>query len=88
LGPDAVAVAGAEFERRGATVLRRSSPWRLGPNQAALQAEWLTGWVGAAVRQRPELAARARSYLRRRSETPLRVMVGHTDLLALPGGWP
>lgn len=88
LGPDAVAVAAAEFQRRGATVLCRPSPWRLGSSQAVLRAEWLTGWVGAAVEQRPELAARARSYLQRRSTARFRVVVGHTDLLALPGGWP
>ena len=29
---------------------RRPSPWRLGPGRSALTAEWLRGWVGAAVR--------------------------------------
>ena len=71
------------------------SPWRLGPDQAALTEQWLRGWVGAAVEQRPELAARAEAYLRARLEAcaagELRVVVHHSDLLALPredGGAP
>ncbi|MGW7574446.1 SAM-dependent methyltransferase [Streptomyces sp. NPDC054765] len=89
LGPDAVAAAVAAFERRGATVLVRSSPWRLGCAESALIGEWLRGWVGAAHAQRPELAPEAVAYLRRRLEEcaagELNVAVHHTDLLALPG---
>ncbi|MGY5127606.1 SAM-dependent methyltransferase [Streptomyces nigrescens] len=88
LGPDAVAAAVAAFERRGATVLVQSSPWRLGCAESALTAEWLRGWVGAAHAQRPELAPEAVAYLRRRLEEcaagELTVAVYHTDLLALP----
>ncbi|WP_148590730.1 class I SAM-dependent methyltransferase [Streptomyces sp. WAC01526] len=88
LGPDAVAAAVAAFERRGATVLVQSSPWRLGCAESALTAEWLRGWVGAAHAQRPELAPEAIAYLRRRLEEcaagELTVAVHHTDLLALP----
>ncbi|MFI1157848.1 SAM-dependent methyltransferase [Streptomyces sioyaensis] len=88
LGPDAIAAAVAAFERRGATVLVRSSPWRLGCVESALIAEWLRGWVGAAHAQRPELAPEAVAYLRRRLEEcaagELNVEVYHTDLLALP----
>ncbi|RXS83950.1 SAM-dependent methyltransferase [Streptomyces sp. TM32] len=88
LGPDAIAAAVAAFERRGATVLVRSSPWRLGCVESALIAEWLRGWVGAAHAQRPELAPDAVAYLRRRLEEcaagELNVEVYHTDLLALP----
>ena len=43
----------------GPTVLTQSSPWRLGGPEAALTAQWLRGWVGAAVEQRPDLALRA-----------------------------
>lgn len=89
LGPDAIAAAVAAFERRGATVLVRSSPWRLDCAESALTAEWLRGWVGAAHAQRPELAPEAVAYLRRRLEEcaagELSVAVHHTDLLALPG---
>ncbi|MFG2859571.1 SAM-dependent methyltransferase [Streptomyces sioyaensis] len=88
LGPDAIAAAVAAFERRGATVQVRSSPWRLGCVESALIAEWLRGWVGAAHAQRPELAPEAVAYLRRRLEEcaagDLNVEVYHTDLLALP----
>lgn len=90
LGPDAVTAAIAAFGRRGATVTTRPSPWRLGPGQAALTAEWLRGWVGAAVEQQPGLAPFADDYLGRRladcAAGRLTVDVHHVDLLAVPGG--
>jgi hypothetical protein len=89
LGPDAVDAAAGAFTRHGATVLVRSAPWRLGADRAALTAEWLRGWVGAAREQRPDLADRAEAYLRRRLAAAvageLRVVVHHRDLLAHPG---
>ncbi|MFK4122107.1 trans-aconitate methyltransferase [Streptomyces longwoodensis] len=88
LGPDAVTVAAEAFADRGATVKIQPSPWRLGPAEAALTAQWLRGWVGAAVEQRPELAARAERYLAARlaacAAGDLHVTVHHSDLLALP----
>ncbi|GAA3123433.1 hypothetical protein GCM10010521_08060 [Streptomyces rameus] len=88
LGPDAVTVAGEAFSERGATVLLRPSPWRLGPEEAALTEQWLRGWVGAAVEQRPELRGPAERYLSARlaacAAGTLQVVVHHTDLLALP----
>jgi hypothetical protein len=84
LGPDAPGVAAAAFERLGVTVHRSPSPWRLGPEQAALAGRWLQGWVAAAVEQVPDLALVADAYLDRRRGA--RVVVGHEDLLALPGG--
>ncbi|WP_431965872.1 SAM-dependent methyltransferase [Actinacidiphila sp. bgisy160] len=90
LGPDALDAATRAFTWYGATVTTRASPWRLGADQAALTAEWLRGWVGAAVEQEPALAAPARAYLHRRLEDcaagRLTAVVGHGDLLALPGG--
>ncbi|WUI02145.1 class I SAM-dependent methyltransferase [Spirillospora sp. NBC_00431] len=90
LGPDAVTAASGAFGRRGATVQTRSSPWRLGPGQRELTAAWLRGWVAAATEQRPELAAAADGYLRRRLDAcaagGLTVEVQHLDLLAVPGG--
>ncbi|KAB2370378.1 class I SAM-dependent methyltransferase [Actinomadura montaniterrae] len=90
LGPDAAAAAATAFRRRGATVQTRPSPWRLGPERAGLTAEWLRGWVGAAVEQRPDLAEPAAEYLRRRladcDAGRLTAEVHHIDLLALPGG--
>ncbi|WP_169583614.1 MULTISPECIES: SAM-dependent methyltransferase [Microbacterium] len=88
LGPDAVDVAAHLFAESGWTVSFDSSPWRLGPGDGELTAEWLDGWVGAAVEQRPELAATAREYLlQRRAEREaglLSAVVHHTDLLAWP----
>jgi hypothetical protein len=89
LGPDAPGVAAEAFARHGATVLQRPSPWRLGPEQAALAAEWLRGWVAAAVEQRPDLAAPAEAYLLRRLDAiaagDLHAVIDHRDLLAIPG---
>ncbi|WP_063733836.1 methyltransferase domain-containing protein [Streptomyces sp. RTd22] len=88
LGPDAVEVASEAFARHGATVRTHASPWVLGGGESALAAEWLRGWVGAAVEHRPELEPRAETYLRRRlaecAAGELRVVVHHDDLLALP----
>jgi hypothetical protein len=88
LGPDAVSAAVDAFTRLGADVLVLPSPWRLGPDQAALAAEWFTGWIGAAREHRPELTAAASGYARRRlaqaSAGRLSIRVHHQDLLARP----
>jgi SAM-dependent methyltransferase len=88
LGPDAVDFAAEAFRRLGAEALVRPSPWRLGPAQSALTAEWFAGWVGAAREQEPELAAEFEPHARRRLEQAsageLTVTVGHADLLVLP----
>ncbi|NUK00996.1 class I SAM-dependent methyltransferase [Streptomyces lunaelactis] len=88
LGPDAVTVATGAFARHGATVRTDASTWRLGPDESALTVEWLRGWVGAACEHRPALARRADTYLLRRlaqcAAGELRVVVHHSDLLALP----
>ncbi|MGH3312110.1 MAG: class I SAM-dependent methyltransferase [Streptomyces sp.] len=95
LGPDAVEAASEAFARHGAAVRTHASPWRLGAAESALTAQWLPGWVGAACAQRPDLAPRAEPYLRARlaacAAGELRVVVHHSDLLALPptpGGEP
>ncbi|XVQ08851.1 class I SAM-dependent methyltransferase [Spirillospora sp. CA-255316] len=86
LGPDAVTAAADAFQRRGAAVRTSASPWRLGPERAALAAEWLRGWVAAACEQQPDLPGE--EYLRRRLDAcaagKLSVVVHHRDLLALP----
>jgi hypothetical protein len=88
LGPDAVAAAREEFAAHGADVAVCPSPWRLGPGERELAAQWLRGWVGAAVEQRPGLKQRADRYLAERLEAcaagELEVVVHHDDLLALP----
>ncbi|MGW3493866.1 SAM-dependent methyltransferase [Streptomyces sp. NPDC001020] len=88
LGPDAVGKACEAFDRMGASVSVRPSPWRLGAQKAELTEKWLRGWVGAAVEQRPKLAARAETYLRDRlaacAAGRLHVVVHHSDVLVLP----
>lgn len=84
LGPSAVPVAATAFSRLGAAVHRRPSPWRLGPDQAKLAAEWLRGWVSAACEQEPDLKADAEEYQTRRLASEFHVTVHHEDLLALP----
>ncbi|MPY34027.1 class I SAM-dependent methyltransferase [Streptomyces adustus] len=87
LGPDAVTAACEAFAEHGATVKLHPSAWRLGPDERALTAQWLRGWVGAAVEERPELAERAEAYLADRlaacAAGELDVVVHHSDLLAL-----
>ena len=89
LGPDAVRVVGDCFAAAGWNVRTAATPWRLTAGDAALVAQWLDGWVGAAVEQRPDLAEAAEAYrLRRHQELgtgDLRVTVSHEDLLAWPG---
>jgi hypothetical protein len=88
LGPNAGDVAATAFGRLGATVVRADSAWRLGPDQAGLQRQWLEGWVGAAVEQLPELRPVADVYLQRRLEMAqageLHAVIHHGDLLVLP----
>ncbi len=88
LGPDAVAVVADGFRGRGAEVLVRPTPWRLGAAEADLAAEWFTGWIGAACEQSVDLASETGAYTRRRLAQAragkLAVTVGHADLLVLP----
>lgn len=88
LGPGAVAAAVDALSRAGLEVLERPSPWCLAPDRRALAAEWLTGWIGAALEQDPSLVERTAPYvLRRRAQLAagrLSVIVEHVDLLALP----
>src|SRR5262249_58131983 len=89
LGPDAVGATVEAFGRRGMGVLVRSSPWRLGADQADLAAEWFTGWVAAACEQRPELADPVPAYASRRLAEAAAGRLGgavrRSDLLAGAG---
>ncbi|MEV4120019.1 class I SAM-dependent methyltransferase [Micromonospora sp. NPDC049645] len=86
LGPDAAAATLAAFTRHDIDVRERPSPWRLGPEQADLAAEWFRGWLAAACEQRPDLAGPAEAYARRRladaAAGRLTVLVEHSDILA------
>ncbi|MDL9978403.1 SAM-dependent methyltransferase [Microbacterium candidum] len=81
LGPDAVPFISELFAAAGWNVQTDDTPWRLGHEDEPLIAEWLDGWLDAAVEQRPELADAARA---RRDSGVLCVIVGHEDVLAWP----
>jgi hypothetical protein len=88
LGPDAARAAAEAFSRHGYDVTVRPSPWRLGPEHTALQADWFAGWLGAACEQEPALRDAADAYARRRrtqmTAGTLSVTVHQQDLLARP----
>lgn len=81
LGPDAADYAASAFEKAGARVIVRESPWSLGVTDAELTAEWLRGWVGAAAEQRSDLGFD--DYLAARTGSIPEVSVGHKDVLAI-----
>lgn len=83
LGPDAIEATVEAFARFGAETVVRPSPWRLSkPDDAALIAAWVEGWVGAAAEQDPSLPVG--DYLKRRLEADdLSVVVEHGDLFAV-----
>jgi hypothetical protein len=72
------------------TVRTVDTPWRLDDVDHALAVRWLTERVAAAVEQEPDLAERATAALHRRlmNCAPLRAVIHHVDLLALPNGGP
>jgi SAM-dependent methyltransferase len=88
LGPDAAEATAEAFARHGAAVRTAPSPWHLDADRAELAQEWLRGWVGAAVEQRPDLDRQVGGYLRRRLRAcaagELTATVEHLDVLALP----
>lgn len=88
LGPDAVSVLLDLFRAARWETRVEESPWRLGASGGALLAEWMDGWLGAAVDERPALREWAVEYARTRSAQlgagTLRVDVHHQDVLAWP----
>lgn len=88
LGPDAMTAAVAGFAGLGRDVVVRPSPWRLDARHRELATQWFTGWLAAAVEQRPELGEATRPYAERRlaelAAGELTVTVDHRDLLVRP----
>lgn len=88
LGPDAAGTAVGLLRAAGWRVRTDASPWRVGARDGALVAEWLAGWLSAAVEERPALREWADEYARTRlvqlAAGRLRVDVHHLDLLAWP----
>lgn len=88
LGPASGAVAEAAFRDQGFHAWLSPSPWRIGPDQAALQAALLDGWHAAARETAPQHADRLDAWAKRRRRAidagSVTLTVGHVDLLALP----
>jgi SAM-dependent methyltransferase len=85
LGPDAADAIAEIFAEAGYTVLQAESPWRLGPAEAELQRELLTGIAGAA-HEAGAAEALGWGALRTGSVDSAACRIGHRDLLALPAG--
>ena len=88
LGPRAAACAARALELRDYRVERVRADWRLGPDDAALQAALLDGWARAAAEAAPESREVFDAWLGRRlaqlGSGRSWLTVGHEDLLATP----
>ncbi|MGK7754452.1 MULTISPECIES: class I SAM-dependent methyltransferase [unclassified Roseovarius] len=83
MGPEAAKLTAKAFEARGFAVALADSAWRLGPDNAALQAEFVNG-VGKAAAEAGEARADRWAETRRGAAGHTALSVGHSDLLALP----
>ncbi|NNU79444.1 class I SAM-dependent methyltransferase [Halovulum dunhuangense] len=83
LGPDAGPVAAELFRARGFEVRLADSPWVLGPSEARLHAELAQGIARAA--EETGLAADAWAAARATPDWAGSAVIGHCDLLAIPG---
>jgi hypothetical protein len=88
LGPDAVARAEGLATGAGYRTAVVNSDWHIGPDEAALQAALLDGWLEAALELAPMQRARVVTWRRARQHAidtaELRIQVGHRDLVATP----
>jgi hypothetical protein len=88
LGPDAAGVVAGLLMDEGWRVRRAGTPWNLTPADGELIAEWLDGWLSAAVEQQPGLGILAVGYRAQRlgqlAAGEIRVAVYHEDVLAWP----
>jgi hypothetical protein len=88
LGRYGAPIARGLFAEAGWHVRPSTTLWQLDHRRPQLLAEWLDGWVGAAVEQDSALCSQASRYLHlRRSQIErgeLAVVVRHVDLLAWP----
>lgn len=85
LGPDSVDAVAEIFEAAGFKVVQANSPWQLGPGEADLQRELLSGIAGAAAEAGEDTAD---TWLQTRIAQlhVAQCQIGHRDLLALPPG--
>lgn len=85
LGPTAAARLAAIGDRLGYRVHSDASDWDLGPDEAALSAALIGGWLGAAREQAPERSVQLENWHASRrgaaARGELRIRVGHRDIL-------
>lgn len=86
LGPDAAPLLAALLRRLGYTVKIRPSPWRLQPQQRALQTALLQGWLEAAQQIAPAKSLEMLDWRAQRQDWidqgESRIQVGHWDIFA------
>jgi len=82
-GPGSARATQAAFERHGYHVLTAQSPWTLGPDDADLQAELLTG-IAAAAREAGQADSGDWLSARQSALGHATARIGHTDILAVP----
>jgi SAM-dependent methyltransferase len=87
LGPDAAGHLAARLAAVGCDVRLERSDWRLGPDDGPLLRATLTGIIAAAHEIAHDRCIEHWATLRRQqlAAGELRLIVGHLDLLALPG---
>lgn len=85
LGPEAVPALAAVAQAHGVEVYRADTPWRLGPEQAALSATLVDGWAGAAAEQHPDAATRIHQWCHAHRGVQA-ITVAHEDVTGLPPG--
>lgn len=88
LGPTAAAVLSELLAACDGELRAAPSPWRLEPQDAALQSTLVSGWAAAAAAVAPADAARIGAWRQRRlrwiAAHRSAIQVGHDDLLWLP----
>ncbi|CEJ15128.1 hypothetical protein BN1110_05464 [bacterium YEK0313] len=83
-GPAACGLIAAAFAQAGYRVEQAASPWRIGPDMAALAAELTTGFAGAVAETGRLAPATVADWLAARRQG-VACTVGHRDLFAHPG---
>lgn len=90
LGPKAAATAAALFTSLDYRIFRAAADWQIGGGDRAIQSVLINDWSTAARETAPSDVSRIDAWRRRRlglvERGVSRLTVGHTDLLALPGG--
>ena len=88
LGPAASPEMTRLLQAQGYRVSLAQSPWQLEPHETALQTQLLQGWAHAAHEQSPTYTARIEAWQQARqgwiNQNQSHLMVGHTDLIAVP----